>query len=300
MEVAGMGHRVVVGLDGSPSSRAALRWAEAEAQARHAQLVAVTAWQRGHRGLEAADSLEAQARAAQTAALSQLTEASVPIEANLVEGAPAAVVCSEAAGADLLVVGARGRGGFERLLLGSVSTACVRHARGPVIVVRTPDPQLPTLQVPPRRILVGVDGSDGAATALRWSLAEAHLHGATVHALWVWRDPYEGDLAFELQAPRFHVDHARALAAIEERLEALVSAQRHEAAGVPISTEIVGGVPSEVLCARAAHADLLVVGRRGTGSLTDFLIGSVALACAHHAPGPVAVVPLATTQSPGD
>ena len=62
----------------------------------------------------------------------------VEIERRVVEGAPGAVLVEESRGADLLVVGSRGHGGFAGLLLGSVSQQCAHHAECPVVIVRAP------------------------------------------------------------------------------------------------------------------------------------------------------------------
>ena len=90
------GHRIVVGVDGSPSSEAALRWAVRQAER---------------------------------------TGAEVEVRPHVVEGRAAQVLVDASEGADLLVVGSQGHGGFAAAL-GSVSQHCVSHAPCPVVVVR--------------------------------------------------------------------------------------------------------------------------------------------------------------------
>lgn len=133
--------RVVVGADGSGASAAALRWAAEEVRVGGGRLEVVHAWEIPGAlsyaytgvGLDAAPFEEAAARVLDEA-LAEVGEG-VETERVAVQGAPTAVVLGRATGADLLVVGARGAGGFEGLLLGSVSTQVTRHADCPVVVV---------------------------------------------------------------------------------------------------------------------------------------------------------------------
>ena len=137
------GHRIVVGVDRSPSSEAALRWAVRHAERTGAKVEAVTVWwyPPGY-GLapvsddEVAD-LEGEAGKTLAEALAEVSGLApdVVVYPRVVEGQAAEVLLQAARGADLLVVGSRGRGGFAAAL-GSVSRYCVRHAPCPVVVVR--------------------------------------------------------------------------------------------------------------------------------------------------------------------
>ena len=140
---------IVVGVDRSAGAEEALRFAFEEAQLRQATLRAVHAWQFGYIG---APSLEGSVpvlgakpdehRSAAGAVLDAMVREAIPepgnvkIERRVVEGAAAAVLVEESRGADLLVVGSRGHGGFAQLLLGSVSQQCAHHAECPVVIVR--------------------------------------------------------------------------------------------------------------------------------------------------------------------
>jgi nucleotide-binding universal stress UspA family protein len=135
-----------VGVDGSPGSIAALRWAAAEAKRRGDTTVrAVHVWEYPYAALApspigtAVPPVEMMQEAATEALATCLAEAElpddVPIERIVREGAPAKVLLDEAADADLLVVGSRGHGGFAGLLLGSVATQVVHHAKIPTVVV---------------------------------------------------------------------------------------------------------------------------------------------------------------------
>jgi len=149
---------IVVGTDGSPSAQQAVRWALGEARLRGAGVRLVHAWmlplidaipepwaigipplgpgdeERVHERIEAA----ARALLDDAVEKAQEDEPALSIEGELVEARPAHALLQSARGADLLVVGSRGRGGFAGLRLGSVSTQCVHHAECPVVVVPGP------------------------------------------------------------------------------------------------------------------------------------------------------------------
>jgi nucleotide-binding universal stress UspA family protein len=136
--------RIVVGVDGSMGSMAALRWAVAEAGRKHATVEAVSAWSFpviaatpfvAATGFSWAD-LKETAQEAVDGAISQLgPHPEVTITTKVVEGRPAHVLLDEAAGAELLVVGTRGLGGAAELFLGSTSHACAHRSPVPVVIV---------------------------------------------------------------------------------------------------------------------------------------------------------------------
>ena len=140
--------RIVVGVDGSPSSRAALAWAVRQAGLIGASVEAVIAWHYpgisgppfGPTGeLENFDHGEWAANAlTQTIKQTVNPDGPVKVSATVREGNAAQVLLDVANGADLLVVGSRGHAGFTEALLGSVGQACVHHAQCPVVIVRGP------------------------------------------------------------------------------------------------------------------------------------------------------------------
>ena len=137
---------VVVGVDGSPGRRVALTWAAAEAADHRADLVVVNVWE--HTLLPPAGSLSVSEKyvpdpSQRTADdLVQVIkeelgdEPNVLVQPRVKQGTPAKVLIEESAGADLLVVGTRGHGGFAGLVLGSVSQHVAAYAQCPVTVVR--------------------------------------------------------------------------------------------------------------------------------------------------------------------
>ncbi|WP_030183068.1 universal stress protein [Streptomyces violaceorubidus] len=142
--------RIVVGVDGSDSSKQAVRWAVRQAEVTRGVVEAVTAWElpQFHGALgwlppSSSDEGALQARAQQELART-VEEAVGPrppaeVRAEARYGTPAGVLLHAARGAALLVVGSRGLGGFTGLLLGSVAQHCVQNAPCPVLVVRGED-----------------------------------------------------------------------------------------------------------------------------------------------------------------
>jgi len=138
---------IVVGVDGSPSSRAALHWAVRQAKFTGGTVDAIIAWQiplmlQNYSWapiyLEEADDFAEDARKRIDAVISEEIEPadSGLVRSRVVHGHPAQVLLDAAADADLLVVGSRGYGSFAEALLGSVSQHCVHHARCPVLIMR--------------------------------------------------------------------------------------------------------------------------------------------------------------------
>jgi len=138
---------IVVGVDGSAESKEALRWALEEARLRDATLRAVYAWHNPYLLAPGfgppedfqPDALREQAAETLDAVIEEVVGTSdVHVDTVVAEGPAGSVLVEAAEGAELLVVGSRGHGGFVGLLLGSVSQQCVTHAPCPVLVVRGP------------------------------------------------------------------------------------------------------------------------------------------------------------------
>jgi len=136
--------RIVVGVDGSEPSRRALRWAAEEARRREAILEIVHAWHPPYSGgypyqTSAMALFERDAKSTLDGVLADPVLRGVPaVEPILVQEGAARAVLAAAKGADLLVVGSRGRGGFAGLLLGSVSQQVAQHAHCPVAIIPGP------------------------------------------------------------------------------------------------------------------------------------------------------------------
>jgi len=142
--------RIVVGVDSSPGSAAALAWALKLAAETGAELEAVYAWELSYAWIDGyAPDIERWSHETEVAARERLDAAIdgvlggqphyTEIRRTVVEGQPAKALLDRSKEADLLVVGSRGRGGFTGVLLGSGSQQCVHHSRVPVVVVPEPE-----------------------------------------------------------------------------------------------------------------------------------------------------------------
>jgi nucleotide-binding universal stress UspA family protein len=262
-----MTRRIVVGFDGSPAAVAAVTWAAGEARLRGAELVAWTV-------LDRPESRHAADSAAAKTPRPSLEEAAggYPVTLRHGYGDAAAELVAACADADLLVVGSRGRGSLEGLVLGSVSRACLAQAPCPVVV--RPQPEQGASH---RRVIVGVDASEHSRQALRVAAEEARLRGAALHVL---HAVYWDNSGEELLTPtrKQLVEWGRKLVAAELA-----------ATGVTGRPVVVPGHASEVLVRHSAHADLLVVASRGRNPVTGLLLGSTSEHCARHAQCPVMV-----------
>ncbi len=185
-------------------------------------------------------------------------------------------------GDDLLVVGARGSGGFLGLRIGSVSERCLHHAKCPIAIIRDVerDP-VPTEEC----ILVGVDGSSNARRALAWALDEARARNAPVRAVTAWNTApmaaFAGGVILDIAT---FEDSARSILT-----NALAEA---DTTGLtePIEPVLVAGGAAGAILDEAKDATLVVVGARGLGGLKSLLLGSVSHQVAHHAPCPVVII----------
>jgi nucleotide-binding universal stress UspA family protein len=136
-------HRIVVGIDGSVPSKEGLTWAVRQAELTGAVVEAVIAWDFPAYYGYAAPAIDVDwagiAAKVISGVIAEVTAArpgKAVIRPKVVQGNPAEVLLSAAAGADLLVVGSRGHGGFVEALLGSVGQHAVHHATCPVVVIR--------------------------------------------------------------------------------------------------------------------------------------------------------------------
>jgi nucleotide-binding universal stress UspA family protein len=136
--------RIVVGVDGSENAQAALRFAVHEARAHGATLEVVHTWQIPYLASPFVPAVsldpepfEESAQRLLDAAVDAEDTTGVDVERSLVCDGAAPALLAAAKDADLVVVGARGHGGFVGLLLGSVSEQVARHARCPVVIVPT-------------------------------------------------------------------------------------------------------------------------------------------------------------------
>jgi nucleotide-binding universal stress UspA family protein len=153
----------------------------------------------------------------------------------------------------------------------------------------------PRSDVPFNRIAVGIDGSPGSATALRWAIAEALYRKAELMLIHSWRYPIGYGLETTAYVQMDQASMERAGRTLVDEMVAEVTAQL-TASGLselpPISIVVQEGPAAQRLSEAGKNVDLLVVGARGHGGFMGLLLGSVANQVTHHANCPTVVVPL--------
>lgn len=279
---------VLVGVDGSASSLRATRWGAAEAVHRGIPLRLMLAfpwpddirWRRNatpepHRQVLLRAARE---RLATAAAAALVAAPGVDVEQQLVVGSPIPVLADEARRAQVLVLGERGLGPVEGLLVGSVTAALAPHAPCPVVVVR--GAEQPSGELP---VVVGMDGHSDAALAFAFEAAVARQVSVVVVHSWcnpVFQPEMAG-LLFDrdaIQADEVHL--------LDQRLAGWVN----KYPGVLVQRVVTGDSPATALLDQACVAQLVVVGSRGRGEFTSLVLGSVGHSLLHRSPCPVAVV----------
>jgi len=278
---------VVVGVDGSEESLHAVEWAALEARRHRAPLRIVSApgIPPPTRAYDASpqtvvNALRSAAAWALEAAISRAEEVAprLLIDTELLAGPPAVAVAGSGSGALLLVVGARGAGGFAAMLLGSVSRYAAAHAACPVVAVRD------EMAAVHREVAVGVRDPDDATGALGFAFEEAAARTAGLVVVHAWH---------RLPSPLTGSGEAdRVAAQVGRGLALALAGWREKYPGVAVRQDVMPGYPARVLACYSARADLVVIGRHG-GPGKGPAVASVQHALLNHARGPVAIVPAA-------
>jgi nucleotide-binding universal stress UspA family protein len=285
---------VTVGVDGSEESLRAVQWAALEARRHGSPLRIVSApaeWPRIRAYHASPAEIGAALRGISARALdaaiirSEEVAPGLPIDTGLLSGPPAVAVADSGADASMLVVGARGAGGFAAMILGSVSRYVAAWASCPVVVVREETTAVH------REIAVGVRDPEDVTGTLAFAFEEAALRGADLVAVhtWYWLPtalPPSGP-AGALLPP----DPAQISAEAARHLAAALEQWHGKYPEVRVRQDIVRGHPARVLASYSARADLVVIGRHGHPAGPGPGIGSIQHAVLDHAHGPVAVVP---------
>lgn len=275
---------MVVGVDGSPHSDAAVGWAAAYASLTHRPLLIVSAIGELALGEMLFDPTEARhlrrifARRVGDAALvlARRSAPQLPMATLTPNGDPREALIDLSAQAAMVVVGTRGHGPVTSLILGSVSVAVSAHAQSPVAIVRP-------REQPGAGIVVGVsgDGSDEAAVQFAADLASAQA--ASLDAVHAWR--IEGMLLDGVT----HTERSEIRTRHDRMLKKALCGLDEKYPDVRLQTHLAEGGPVEALVHWSRTADVVVVGSRGRSS-TVGLIGSVSRAVAEHAHSTVVVV----------
>lgn len=312
---------VVVGVDGSSASWQAIHAAAWEASCRHTSLVLVHGypadpytwygWMPAYAGLPVDTHASAATLIEATAAEVRRLYPQLSIGTELHPGTGAHALITAAQRAALVVVAARGSGGFGGLSIGSVAAQTASHAQAPVLVVRPIEelPQqvqadsqdeetgAPTLRedltadrgaVHNGPVVVGVDDSATAEAALEFAFQEASFRRVPLIAVHVWWLLPTHNLGPDLPG---HYDIEAAREEARRLLAELLAGWSGKFPDVSIELRPIQGMnPSYELIAASEGAGLTVVGSRGRGGFAGLLLGSVGRDLVGHAHSPVAVI----------
>ena len=284
------GAPVVVGVDGSESSLAAVRLAARLAAERDRPLRVVHAfiWPQLHvplgpspEGPPEGGFTNAAARiVAEAVAEATRLEPKIGVTGEVIEGSASPVLIGEAADAAMVVLGDRGLGGFTGLLIGSVAIQVAAHARCPVVVMRG-------TAAMDRDVLVGVEGRPEEEAALAFAFDEAARRGVGVRALHAYTYPVRAEPGDMLPLVYSEDDLQEQESAV---LAEALAGWRERYPDVNVTRLVVRARPSKALVQAADQASMVVVGSRGRGGFAGLLLGSVSQALLHHAGCPVVVV----------
>jgi nucleotide-binding universal stress UspA family protein len=287
---------IVAGVDGSAASMMAALWAAREAAMRNVPLTLVhvvfaQSWASLGFGKLAAqvgteldqqqEELGRQIMADTTKVIEDSLEvgARPPADSEVLLGPPVPTLVDLSKDAQMVVVGCRGRGLLDRVLLGSVSTGLVHHAHCPVAVIHNEAPlALQPSQLP---VVVGVDGSPASESATAIAFDEASFRGVELIALHAWCDADVADIP--------SIEWSAQQGVAEEALAERLAGWQESYPDVVVHRRIVWSRPAHHLINQAESSQLVVVGSHGRGGFAGMLLGSVSTAVAQAARAPVIV-----------
>jgi len=283
---------ILVAVDGSPESDAAIAWAANESAIRRApvNLMYVIPPARVDWPIDimleppewydkiAREILE---RAKKTFQTSWRGTSSAHVETTIGNGRIVPVLSDASKDAHMVVTGSRGRGALHRLLIGSVSNGLLHHAHCPVAVIPSDRPSVHA----GAPVVVGIDGSPSSEAATALAFDEADRRGVDLVALHAWNDfgAYLGvDVGADTEWRQYEIEAHEVLA---ERL----AGWQEQYPDVAVHRRIVCNEPAYWLTEESRRAQLVVVGSRGRGGFTGLLLGSTSSAVVQVSSAPVIV-----------
>jgi nucleotide-binding universal stress UspA family protein len=280
---------ILVGVDGSPESEAAIGWATKEAIMRdqtltlmHAIAPVETGWPMANLAASFAESQEVNARDAiekaqktVRASAGQSQPPTVHAEVRHTD-APSALV-SASRDAYMTVVGSRGMGALGRAILGSAGSGLIHHGHGPIAIIHAEQAHAPDSSV-----LLGIDGSSASEEATAFAFDEASRRGVDFVALHAWSDVG----VFPVLGMDWHRYEDEGHEVLAERL----AGWQQKYPDVHVHRRIVCDQPARWLIDESQRAQLVVLGSHGRGGFAGMVLGSVSSKVAQVAKSPVIVV----------
>lgn len=281
---------IVVGIDDSPAARAAVQWAAREAGLRsipltlvHAISPEVSSWRRTPLPAGVMRWQQDHGRRLVDGALKVVDEAATDggptaVHTEILSSGAVPTLIDLSKDAEMVVAGAQGSGRWPGRLLGSVSSALLRHAHCPVAIIHDEEPA-PDLGRRP--VLVGIDGSPASESATALAFDEASRRRTGLIALHAWSD---------LDVPEStDNDWPATQSEAEEVLAERLAGWQEQYPDVRVARRVVQAQPARQLAAQSEDAQLVVVGSRGRGGFAGMLVGSVGETVAQMARVPVIV-----------
>ncbi|OKK03726.1 hypothetical protein AMK26_20060 [Streptomyces sp. CB03234] len=282
---------IAVGVDGSPESRTAVRWAAHEAKLRQTPLHLVQAGEWPFLPGALSPYSPARSRYTDHVLRSAAEKARRRYPAmTVISDRPTSLadhaLIAEANGSGavgLMVLGSKGLTGMPGFLIGSIGMAVAGASKRPVVLVRPgTDPLTESGD-----IVVGLDLTESSADLLGFAFAEASCRLCTLHVVHVWAQPPDTYSLAEGTTPEAELELRTV---VDKALDETLAPWQRRFPAVPVVAQAVAGVPGAELVYASAGADLLIVGRHERRAALGPRIGHVAQAVIHHAAAPVVVV----------
>lgn len=282
---------ILVCVDGSAASDAAVAWASREAVMRqlpitlmHAVPPVVVGWPVGRLYTDTPEWQKENGQhvidlARKTASASLSGSEPVAINTEMVYFSVAPTLIDASRDASMIVAGSQGLGALGRLLLGSVTTALTHHAHCPVAVIHADESVAAGSNAP---VLLGIDGSPASEAATALAFDEASRRGVGLVALHAWSDVG----VFPMLGMDWRDSEREGQEILAERL----AGWQEQYPDVHVERLVFCDKPSRWLLQESERAQLVVVGSRGRGGFAGMLLGSVSSAVARLATVPVIVV----------